>query len=68
MFGTSVEEAVTRFFKGAAHSFSLPTSVEFPCLATSTPTSQELTKNKQAAMRAWAKIHGKSVRSQNIAE
>ena len=30
------------------------------------PTSQEMTRNEQAEMRAWAKMHGKSVRQRNV--
>ena len=30
------------------------------------PTSQEITRNERAQMRAWAKMHGKSVRQGNV--
>ena len=75
MFGTSVEEAVKTVSNWAAayytHPMSyykLPTShaVSLPRIKIPKPTSQEITRNKQAEMRAWAKMHGKSVRQRNV--
>ena len=75
MFGTSVEEAVKRVSKWAAAYYThpnsyykLPTShaVSLPRIKIPKPTSQEITRNEQAEMRAWAKMHGKSVRQRNV--
>jgi len=36
--------------------------IHFPWFGISKPTSQEITRNEQVDRRAWAKMHGKSVR------
>ena len=75
MFCTSVEEAVKRVSKWAAayythsnSSYKLPTShaVSLPCIKIPKPISQKITRNKEAEMRAWAKMHAKSARQRNV--
>ena len=69
MFGTSVEEAVKRVSKigsSILHTsnpisyYKLPTShaVSLPRIKIPKTTSQEITRNDQAEMRAWAKMLG----------
>ena len=36
------------------------------CIKIPNPTSQKITSDKEAEMRAWAKIHGKCVRLRNV--
>ena len=69
-FGTSVEEAVKRVSKWAAAAYythlnsyyKLPISrkLPWPRIKISEATSQEITKNEKAKMRAWAKVYGKA--------
>ena len=75
MFCTSVEEAVKRVSKWAAAYYThpnsyykLPTShvVSLPHIKIPKPTSQNITRNEEAKMRAWARMHGKSVRQRNV--
>ena len=75
MFCTSVEEAMKRVSKWAAAYYThpnsyykLPTShvVSLPHIKIPKPTSQKITRNEEAEMRAWAKMHGKSVRKRNV--
>ena len=69
MFCTSVEEAVKRVSKWAAAYYThpnsyykLPTShvVFLPQIKIPKPTSQKITRDEEAEMRTWAKMHGKS--------
>jgi len=73
MFGTSVEAAVKRVSKWAAAYYTHPNSYyklptshadSLPRIKIPKPTSQEITRKEEAEMRAWAKMHGKSVRQQ----
>ena len=73
MFCTSVP--VKRVSKWAAAHYThpnsyykLPTShvVSLPHIKIPKPTSQKITRNEEAEMRAWAKMHGKSVRKRNV--
>jgi len=75
MFGTSVEEAVEIFSKWIAvlythpnSYYKLPTShtVFLPRIKSSKPTSQRITRNEQAEMRALAKMHSKFIRQRNV--
>ena len=69
MFGTSVEEAVKRVSKWAAAYYKLPTSITCSFLTSHQNSKANLTgdnRNKKAEMRAWAKMHGKSVRQRNV--
>ena len=75
MFCTSVEEAVKRVSKWAAAYYThpnsyykLPTShvVSLPHIKIPKPTSQKITRNEEAEMRAWGKMHGQSVRQRNV--
>ena len=75
MFCTSVEEAVKRVSKWAAAYYThpnsyykLPTShvVSLSHIKIPKPTSQKITRNEEAEMRAWGKMHGKSVRQRNV--
>ena len=75
MFCTSFEEAVKRVSKWAAiyythpnSSYKLPTShaVSLSCIKIPKPTSQKITRNKEAEMRVWAKMHAKSIRQRNV--
>ena len=68
-------EAVKRVSKWAAAYYThpnsyykLPTShvVSLPHIKIPKPTSQKITRNEEAEMRAWAKMHGKSVRKRNV--
>ena len=68
-------EAVKRVSKWAAAYYThpnsyykLPTShvVSLPHIKIPKPTSQKITRNEEAEMRAWAKMHGKSVRQRNV--
>ena len=72
---TSVEEAVKRVSKWAAACYThansyykLPAThaVSLELIKIPKPTSQEITRNEQAQMRAWAKMHGKSVGQRNV--
>ena len=73
--GYAPEEAVKRVFKWAAAYYThpnsyykLPTShaVSLQLIKIPKPTSQEITRNEEAQMRAWANMHGKSVRQRNV--
>ena len=70
MFCTSVEEAVKRvsYYTHPNSYYKLPTShvVSLPHIKIPKPTSQKITRNEEAEMRAWAKMHGKSVRKRNV--
>ena len=75
IFGSSVEEAVKWVSKWAVAYYThpnsyykLPTSnaVSSPRTKIAKPTSQEISRNEQAEMRAWAKMRGKSVRQQHV--
>ena len=48
--------------------YKLPTShvVSLPHIKIPKPTSQKITRNEEAEMRAWGKMHGKSVRQRNV--
>jgi len=48
--------------------YKLPIShaVSLPRIKIAKPTSQELTRNEEAEMMAWAKMYGKSVRQRNV--
>ena len=75
IFGSSVEEAVKRVTKWAAAYYTHPNSyyqvptsnsVSLPQVKIPKPTSNQITRNEEAEMRAWARIHGKSVRQRNV--
>ena len=75
MFCTSVEEAVKRVSKWAAAYYTHPNSyyklpashvVSLPHIKIPKPTSQKITRNEEAEMRAWGKMHGKSARQRNV--
>ncbi|CAB4020104.1 Hypothetical predicted protein [Paramuricea clavata] len=75
IFGCSIEEAVKRVSKWAAHYYThpksyykLPTSgaVSLPRIRIPKPLPQILSRNEEAQMRLWAKRHGKCVRQRNV--
>ena len=76
MFGTSVEEAVKRVSKWAAAYYTHPNSrilqsanITYSFLTSHQNSKANLTgdnRNEKAEMRAWAKMHGKSVRQRNV--
>ena len=48
--------------------YKMPTShaVSLPCNKIPKLTSQKITRNEEAKMSAWAKMHGKSIRQRNV--
>ena len=60
------ESSRRRGFVDFAVEVSTSHAVSLPRIKIPKPASQEISRNEEAEMRAWAKMHGKSVRQRNV--